>query len=294
MANTHKFGGSWTQEKLDRVGAYLEAYTTIFHANERAQYFTTYYVDAFAGTGHRQDSNASTGLQEIEDNDSQANEFLEGSVSIALNAKPGFDRFLFIERSPKRFRELDQLVRNHPKANRISVLQGDANERLLEWRRSIDWKKTRAVVFLDPYGMQVNWETIAELGATQGIDLWLLFPIGMAVMRLLTRKRLPPPEWEAALTRIFGDDEWKNRFYVQNPQISMFEDETENFVRDANWQKVADYLVERLKTVFPAVHRKPYPLFNSQKIPLYLLCFAASNEKGAPTALKIANHLLQH
>ncbi len=46
----HVFGGDWTQEKLERVRKYLQAYTTIFHGNERASYFTTYFVDAFAGT----------------------------------------------------------------------------------------------------------------------------------------------------------------------------------------------------------------------------------------------------
>lgn len=29
----HRFGGAWTQEKLERIGKYLPAYTTIFKAN---------------------------------------------------------------------------------------------------------------------------------------------------------------------------------------------------------------------------------------------------------------------
>jgi three-Cys-motif partner protein len=53
----HVFGGDWTSEKLARVRNYLEAYTKIFHTNERARYFTTYFVDAFAGSGDRMDSN---------------------------------------------------------------------------------------------------------------------------------------------------------------------------------------------------------------------------------------------
>lgn len=34
-------------------------------------------------------------------------------------------------------------------------------------------------------------------------------------------------------------------------------------------------------------------LMNSKNISLYLLCFAAGNPKGAPTALKIANYILR-
>ncbi len=46
------------------------------------------------------------------------------------------------------------------------------------------------------------------------------------------------------------------------------------------------------RAVFCAVSDQPRVLSNSSNSPLYLLCFAAGNEKGAPIALKIANYLL--
>lgn len=52
------------------------------------------------------------------------------------------------------------------------------------------------------------------------------------------------------------------------------------------------YFNNRLKSVFPGV-AEPGVLRNSSNCPLYLLCFAAGNAKGAPIALKIANHLLK-
>lgn len=52
----HVFGGDWTSDKLERVRKYLCAYTTIFKNNVRASYFSTIYVDAFAGTGQRLES----------------------------------------------------------------------------------------------------------------------------------------------------------------------------------------------------------------------------------------------
>src|SRR4029079_15745303 len=54
----HVFGGDWTNDKLERVRKYLREYTKIFSRNERASYFTTIYVDAFAGTGERADSSS--------------------------------------------------------------------------------------------------------------------------------------------------------------------------------------------------------------------------------------------
>ena len=53
MNISHQFGGSWTEDKLNRLKKYLEAYMKIFKGNVKASWFTTIYVDAFAGTGYR-------------------------------------------------------------------------------------------------------------------------------------------------------------------------------------------------------------------------------------------------
>jgi len=47
---SHRFGGKWTQAKLDVLASYLNAYTTAL----RNQSFRKLYVDAFAGTGYRE------------------------------------------------------------------------------------------------------------------------------------------------------------------------------------------------------------------------------------------------
>ena len=53
------------------------------------------------------------------------------------------------------------------------------------------------------------------------------------------------------------------------------------------------YFNDRLKSIFAAVADEPKVLRNSANSPLYLLCFAAGNPKGAPIALRIASHLLK-
>jgi three-Cys-motif partner protein len=188
----HGFGGDWTSDKLERVRKYLCAYTTIFEKNVRASYFTTIYVDAFAGTGQRAESAGSRGkaaaatLEDEDDSDAEA--LQKGSARIALEVDPPFDRFLFIERSAKRVKELETLRRDFPvKANAIQIERADANDFLKQWCQQTDWQRHRAVVFLDPYGMQVDWAIIEAIAATKAIDLWLLFPLAVAVNRLLCR-----------------------------------------------------------------------------------------------------------
>ena len=48
------FGGEWTQEKLDILHRYLDAYTTAL----KDQNFRLIYVDAFAGEGYYEPKSA--------------------------------------------------------------------------------------------------------------------------------------------------------------------------------------------------------------------------------------------
>jgi len=109
MNKRHAFGGAWTTDKLNRVRGYLEAYSLIFDRNEHARWYNTFYVDAFAGTGDRVDGDAEPEIAALDEDDDDKSAFLEGSARIALNVEPGFKNYLFIDRSPKRVRQLEEL-----------------------------------------------------------------------------------------------------------------------------------------------------------------------------------------
>jgi three-Cys-motif partner protein len=156
------------------------------------------------------------------------------------------------------------------------------------WCAEQDWKRERAVVFLDPYGLQVEWTTIQTLGDTRGVDLWYLFPLNMA--RLLTRDGIIDEAWRKRLDLLFGTHDWKARFYKPRIKEDLF-GTTETIERDATVENIKEFIEERLRTCFHAV-AKGLVLKNSRSSPLYLLCFAAANEKGAPTALRIAQSIL--
>lgn len=191
-----RFGGSWTEDKLNRIDDYLKAYMTIFKGNPAASRLGTCYVDAFAGTGRRYSPVAKDRVEGslFEDalGDADASSLKEGSAYVALRQEQPFDRYVFVDRSPERAGNLNKLREDFPGlASRISVEVADANDFLKRWCSETDWRSNRAVVFLDPYGMQVDWTTIEAIARTKAIDLWLLFPLGQAVNRLLTRQRVP-------------------------------------------------------------------------------------------------------
>ncbi|MGI9069794.1 MAG: three-Cys-motif partner protein TcmP [Bryobacteraceae bacterium] len=291
----HKFGGGWTEIKLSRLQKYLKAYRQIFTQNERAGYFKTWYVDAFAGTGSRVPT--ATALESVlfQDvyEDEETTQYRDGSATIALSLPEPFDNYLFIEKSKGRVGALQQTIEREHSAlqPRCDFRQGDANEVLKAWCKERDWQKERAVVFLDPYGMQVEWSTVEALAATKAIDLWYLFPLGVGVARLLTYSGNIDEAWKNRLDLLFGTAEWRTEFYRITVARDLFGEDYETVQRDASAAKIEAFIHARLAQIFEKA-AKGLVLRNSRSSPLYLLCFAAANKKGAPTAIRIAQDIL--
>lgn len=286
---THLFGGNWTKEKLNILDKYLSAYTIAL----KRQNFYKIYVDAFAGTGYVNifEGDGSPLLPEFSEDD--VRDFTEGSAQLALGVQPPFDEYYFIEKSVERFGELSKLRIDFPTlAGRINTLQGDANQILMNLVQR-DWRFTRAVVFLDPYGMQVRWKTLEAIARTQAIDLWILFPLGVAVNRLLKRDGEISKGARTRLDELFGTNEWYSEFYKpkSNPGLFDLEPAVE---KTANWDSIGEYFNKRLATIFADVAPRPRRLVNSTNNPLYLLCFAVGNpsERAKRLAIKIANDIL--
>src|SRR6266581_9502173 len=62
---SQKFGGDWTEQKLQILDHYLTEYCKIFQVSPRAKYFDTIYVDAFAGSGLIEKRKALVDRQEL-------------------------------------------------------------------------------------------------------------------------------------------------------------------------------------------------------------------------------------
>jgi three-Cys-motif partner protein len=281
-----RFGGDWTNEKLERVRKYLSAYTTIMSR----QPFRFAYIDAFAGTGYRT-IKKEEGHEELPFPDLDS--FLDGSARIALQVEPRFTRYIFVEQSKSRFAELQKLREEFPNIqNDIILVNNDANSYLQDLCLNYSWKTNRAVLFLDPFGLEVNWDTIIAVANTKAIDLWYLFPLGVAVNRMLTKSGQISAVWRERLNRLFGDEGWYDVFYRTIKTPGLFGEE-EMIQKIGDFSLISQYFVRRLKTVFAEVADNPLPLLNSHNNPLYLLCFASGNPKGSKTAIKIAQDILR-
>ncbi|MER0899497.1 three-Cys-motif partner protein TcmP [Pseudomonas aeruginosa] len=277
----HLFGGVWTRIKLEALEKYLGAFNTALSK----QRFTRIYVDAFAGTGRC----------DIKVNGEKTS--IDGSARRALAANPGFHKYCFIELLPRKLVALKSLAEEHP-GKTIEIIQSDANTALKLLCTQYQWHNERAVLFLDPFGMHVEWTTLEAIAKTGAIDVWYLFPYAGLYRQAAINADALDVDKEASLTRVLGTDEWRQAFYVQKRQTDLFGgDDGEE--RSADHREMLDFVSKRLKGLFQAV-TAPKVLYqggdskNPSGAPLFALYFAASNPnpKAFGLATKIAKDIL--
>ena len=129
-----------------------------------------------------------------------------------------------------------------------------------------------------------------------------LFPFS-ALERMLP-KNGKYEKWEDCIDRLLGDRGWREEFYKKDPQMTLFDllaDESgqkngERMVKNANPDHIKAYIISRLETIFPCVSKHARIFRNSRNSPMFLFCFAISNEnpKAQGLALRMADHILKN
>ena len=276
------FGGPWTDDKLEILRRYLDAYTTAL----KNQPFNLIYVDAFAGGGSWTPRSGYS-LEDYRD----FQELHKGSSRIALEIQnKAFDRLVFIDTDPQNINSLQALQSEFLNHN-IEIVNADANAVLPRFRDELaDFD--RAVVFLDPYKTEVAWSTVEAIAHSKKIDCWILFPL-MAVTRIMARNNEPTPVLAGRLDRVFGGREFWQDLYRPSPQLSLFGEEPRH-ERLQGSERIADRYRTRLESMFARVAPTRRILKNSRQSPMFDLFFAASNPSGANRAVTIADYILSH
>jgi len=249
----------------------------------------THYIDAFAGSGQIPLAEASTEgtfwQDEANDEKSEfANSFIEGSTQIALEIEPSFSKFTFIEKDKTKLDELSSLLGSHPLSGRIDFRHGDANTEV----RSICTKlesKDRCVVFLDPFGSQVEWATIEAIAKTEAIDMWYLFPAGLSVFRQISRDGSIHPSHTDSIDRIFGTKEWRTAFVKTDTIRDLFNQEIKTTEKIVTPESATEFMIERLKTVFKGTVADFKVPLGKHAYPSYYLLFASGNPSGPARTL---------
>lgn len=271
----NQFGGNWTEAKMEIVVDYAKAYLTIMNKQSWAK---TLYFDGFAGSGLI--------------GSSEDKEAIKGTALRILDItdpKP-FDTYYFVEKDEKNKLSLQSQIESNYFGKNAHVVRADCNTKLIDMSKFLKENKNyRALAFIDPYGMTVNWDSIQALKGL-GIDLWILVPTGLGVNRLLKNDKNIPEPWLKKLEQFLGltRNEILDNFYSQKTIPTLFGDQTLINKEKSIIQKIGNLYTQRLKTIFEFVSES-FVMRNSTNSIMYHFMMATNNQN----ALKIANDVIK-
>ena len=268
--------GDWSVDKLEILKDYSGQYSTILQhqvtSDGSGRLLHYGYIDGFAGAGNH--------VHKV------TGKVIPGSPENALGLATPFDEYHFIDLDAERVARLKEKCAGIPKA---FVHHGDCNKVLLKEVFPLFQFKDyrRALCFLDPYGMHLNWNVLETAGKMQSIEIFLNFPVH-DMNRNAKREDLTQvsPANRARMTAFWGDESWHRAMFAPSLQ--------DNFLGmlDGDGKDVTE--LEKIDNeAFAAAFRKrlhevagfkyvpkPVPMKNSQNAVVYYLFFAGNNEKG--------------
>jgi three-Cys-motif partner protein len=285
---TDSWGGPWTEKKLSAFSKYIWSYLSIM----KRYNWKTIYFDGFAGSGSNEKDPKTDLYKQLKINDDEEITY-RGSAERVLTLKDNlsFDRYYFIDKNESSLKKLKtKLSQKIDLTNKnIRYISGDANKGILGLSNLLKSNKEfAALVFLDPFGMQIDWSSIESLKDTRS-DVWILIPTGVIVNRLLDKAgKLKCID---KLETFFGmpEKDIKDIFYRKELITTLFgEEETISKVSNPI-DKIARIYVSRMKTVWKFVTKDPLILYNRKGVPIFHFVFASNN----PNALKIAKQIIK-
>lgn len=268
MTNKEDIIGKWSQEKIKLLGKYLSAYLDILSKQLWCKGYE--YIDAFAGTGKPKSK------------DEQS--YIDGSPRVALKLSKPFTQYHFVEQSDWRADKLNDLKCEF-KDRSIAIYQGDCNKVILEQilpQLSYSSKK-RAIAFIDPFGMEMQWETMKKIAETKAIEIILNFPT-MAINRGILRKHpdLITEKNRERMNQFWGTNDWMVDLYEE--EQTLFGPELTKKKQSA--KEFGMVFKKRLEQIFGHC-TFPVLMKNSNNAPLYCIMFAGHNKTGAKIASDI-------
>lgn len=244
--------GEHSRTKHYFLQRYIHAFTT---AMRNKGWSSLCYLDLFAGAG----------LERLVD----SNTLSWGSALIAAQAQPPFDRLLLCEIDDAKCAALEQRVKRFRGIDVDHFERGDANEKVASLTSRIP-AKALSLAFLDPYGLHLWYETVANLSRHR-CDLVIYFADRLDALR--------------------------------NRDINYREDPTSNLDRflgpDIDWRTLTagvggeQFLAHIRKLYVSQLKRLGFKFFeferiNAKGVPIYQLIFCSKHKLGADIWRRVA------
>lgn len=187
--------GQWAANKLHFWNRYLEITTTAM-VGHKAWQAGVCYVDLFAGPG----------ICEVR----ATGERFPGSPLMAAHTPKPFTRILLCELSKSLSDACVQRLEKSPANGRFEMFAGDCNSQIDAVVAGLP-SGSLTLAFLDPTGLHLHFETVTRLATHGPVDLLILFPDAVDILRNVKHVYFDQPE--SNLDLVLGPDlDWREKY----------------------------------------------------------------------------------
>jgi three-Cys-motif partner protein len=150
-----------------------------------------------------------------------------GSPFIALDRQPKFDHYIFCEKNGQDLRALEARIASHFPDQKPSIIPGDCNEQVDRINQELNkvigdlGDSTLTFCFIDPYALDVHFETIKKLAENRKMDFMINIMLGLDV-KLNWRAYLA--DSSLTIANFLGSQDWRNGLgkNITPPSLSLY------------------------------------------------------------------------
>lgn len=240
--------GTWALQKYRLMGTYCDIFATSMRNK-----WNIVYIDLFAGSGY----------SKIKDTE----KIIKSSSLIAMSIKYKFHKYIICEKDSEKFEALKSRVYSEFPDLDTVLINGDANadiDTILSNIPISSEKGTLIFCFVDPYSLNLDFNTIKTLGSKYKVDFLILLALGMDGNRNF---ELYLQDENDTIDKFLGSKTWRKEFSLsldKNKYLFLSQKYDENM-------KAIGYEIPRDKQEIRST---------TKNLPLYHLAFYSKHALG--------------
>lgn len=253
----------WSLEKYKLVGSYCDIFTN----GMKSKWNQLVYIDLFAGAGY----------SKIKEN----NKTYLNSALLAMSIPFPFTKYILCEQDDERFEALSQRVQRDFKHLNCTLIHGDSNKNVAEVIKAIPpFGKGNTLLpfcFVDPYSLNLSFETIRSLGERR-MDFLILQALHMDANRNF---EIYLEEENPRIANYLGINHWRKLF--ENDGV-IYRRDFVKFLADQYQEQMSKLGYEDEKLIHPIRS-------NDKNLPLYYLSFYTKHSRGKDFFKKVQQNM---
>jgi three-Cys-motif partner protein len=254
---------SWSLEKYKLVGSYCDIFTN----GMKDKWNQLVYIDLFAGAGYS--TIIETGKSYL------------SSALIAMSVPNKFSSYILCEQDENRFKSLKQRILNNFSHLNVTLIKGDSNGISENVRTAIPrFYKGNTMLsfcFVDPFSLDLNFNTIETLGKNINMDFLILQALHMDANRNLGKYL---KEENERIAQYLGNSDWRNDFNKNCNEYGT------NFVRF-----LAEQYILKMQSMNYIPEKNMLQIRSNEKnLPLYYLAFYSKHPRGIEYYKKVEKY----